>query len=52
MELDKFKYVHIMSHESIVFNIQIIEMFNNNFNSEEHIFLVSNEDVYNQAKRV
>lgn len=47
------KYMHIMSHESTVYNAQIVNMINENeddFNKEDHLFVISNSDVYNQVK--
>lgn len=50
----KIKYVHIMSHESKIFNKQVIDMINSNkhlFEPEEHIFIIQNEEVYNQIEK-
>lgn len=49
----KVKYVHIMSHESTIYNEQIVNMINENkdiFDKEDHLFVISNSDVYNQVK--
>lgn len=47
------KIVHIMPHSSVLYNGTIIEMINTNINDfkiEEHLFIVSNEKVYNAYK--
>ena len=49
----KIKYIHIMSHESTVYNAQIVNMINENeesFSKENHLFVISNSQVYNQVK--
>lgn len=51
--LKKVKYVHIMSHFSTVYNVQIVYMINENlsyFNKDEHLFIISNRNVYEQVK--
>lgn len=47
-----YKYVHIMPHESTTYNAEIINMINNdkNFNKSDHLFIIANQQVYNQVK--
>ena len=51
--IEKIKYIHIMSHISIVYNAQIVYMINENnkeFKEEEHLFIISNQKVYEPIK--
>ena len=50
----KVKYIHIMSHMSIIYNFEVVQMINENsqyFNQDDHLFVISNKNVYEQAKR-
>lgn len=50
----KLKYIHIMSHKSLIYNAQIVNMINENkeqFSKEEHLFVISDSEVYEQVKK-
>ena len=51
---EKVKYIHIMSHISTIYNAQIVYMINENekdFNKNEHLFIISNLQVYKPIKK-
>lgn len=52
MNVEKIKYVHIMSHLSFVYNAQIVYMINeNDFHEDEHLFIISEPKVYETLKQ-
>lgn len=52
--MDKIKYLHVMTHPAMFFNgniIDTINLNNNYFNPEEHLFLVGYEDIFQKYKK-
>jgi dTDP-N-acetylfucosamine:lipid II N-acetylfucosaminyltransferase len=52
--LEKIKYLHIMTHPGIIINSGIIDMINVNnegFNSQDHLFLVGYDDIYKKYQK-
>lgn len=48
-----YKIIHIMPHESILYNGGIIKMINDNpniFKQEDHLFVIANQRVYEEYK--
>lgn len=48
-----YNIIHIMPHDSVLYNGSIIKMIDDNiksFPTEEHLFIISNESVYNKYK--
>ena len=46
----KYKYVHVFWHQSLIFDLKIVEMIyhpNNSFAPDDHLFVTPYEDVYN-----
>lgn len=49
----KWKYIHVMSHSSVIFNTQVIHMINDNqniLNASDHLFVISTKNVYDINK--
>lgn len=50
-EMNDIKYLHIMTHPANFFNENVINMINTNlddFNPNEHLFIVSNSEILNK----
>lgn len=52
--MKRIKYLHVMTHPSMFFNGNVIDMINKNedyFNSKDHLFLVEYNDIFEKYKK-